>query len=516
MDMTIAFAVLDDGISNAIQAQTGKTAVYEHDFTDGDGETDGGVARNHGSGVAYAALRTSAAYDLVDLKVSPTGAGYCTYEAVAQALDALANGIAAGHHVNTVNMSFGGTFCPDYIHTRIDALTAQGVIFVAASGTAGSAGRLEWADDPAGLPNVLSVGAHDGAGHPSWFSQQGRNTDLLADGENFPWPSWTGTSFAAPQVAATVVHVQAIGEGLTGVQMSVGQVVDALKAGGTGPRSLPDPANDSTRYFLESHARAVDYAWNRYGGNPTTALEYIASHEDLIAAFGANAAAGKRHYVGMGAVEERAITFDGLDYVASYEDLSSTFGASAQAGATHYIRSGVHEGREIGFDGLEYIATYDDLMAAYGANHDAGSTHFIRYGRAEQRAVGFDGLEYVASYGDLIAAFGPSEDKGATHFITAGRFEHRQTSFDGLQYIASHTDLIVRLGADRDAGSTDYITAGYRAGRAPDSFDAAQYLANYEDLRDAFGSDEDAATVHYITAGYYEGRTDAAASDFIV
>jgi hypothetical protein len=70
MDMTIALAVLDDGISNAIQAQTGKTAVYEHDFSDGDGETDGGVVRNHGSGVAYAALRTSAAYNLVDLKRS--------------------------------------------------------------------------------------------------------------------------------------------------------------------------------------------------------------------------------------------------------------------------------------------------------------------------------------------------------------------------------------------------------------------------------------------------------------
>jgi hypothetical protein len=91
-----------------------------------------------------------------------------------------------------------------------------------------------------------------------------------------------------------VAYAQAIGEDLTGAQMLVGQVVDALNAGGTGPRSQPDPANDATGYFLESHARALDYAWNKYGGSPTTALEYIASHADLLHAFGADAATGKR------------------------------------------------------------------------------------------------------------------------------------------------------------------------------------------------------------------------------
>ena len=334
--MTISLAFLDDGISNSLQGSTGRLAVYEHDFIDGDGETDEGIARNHGSGVAYAAMRTSAACGLVDLKVSAASSPFCLFEDIAEALDALIGGIATGYDVNTVNMSFGGSFCPDFIHARFDQLTALGVILVASSGNGGREGTLEWSSYPARLPNVISVGSHNGSGRPSGFSQQGRDTDILADGENFPWPGWHGTSFSAPQVAATVAHIQAIGEGLTGGQMSVGQVVDALRQGGAAPRSQLDPANHTTRYVLEQHSGVLDYTWSKHGGSPTTALEYIASHEDLMRAFGANAAAGRQHYEHQGSIEERPITFDGLDYIASYADLSHALGGvNALAGANH-------------------------------------------------------------------------------------------------------------------------------------------------------------------------------------
>ena len=68
------------------------------------------------------------------------------------------------------------------------------------------------------------------------------------------------------------------------------------------------------------------------------ALEYVASHPDLISALGADARGGQLHFERMGSIEQRAITFDSIDYIASYTDLVSAFGADGQAGAAHFIR----------------------------------------------------------------------------------------------------------------------------------------------------------------------------------
>ncbi|MET0918007.1 MAG: hypothetical protein ABWY07_06230 [Burkholderiales bacterium] len=200
-----------------------------------------------------------------------------------------------------------------------------------------------------------------------------------------------------------------------------------------------------------------------------------------------------------------------LQYIASYADLMAAFGANAAAGFQHFIASGYAEGRAVTFDGLQYIASYGDLINAFGVNADAGANHYIQAGRFEVRSTSFDGFEYIASYGDLINAFGANADAdaGANHFITQGRFEGRSVTFDGLNYIASYGDLINAFGANADAGAQHYITAGFAEHRVAD-FDAAQYLANYADLQAAFGTNAEAATIHYITNGYFEGRTDHA------
>ena len=199
-----------------------------------------------------------------------------------------------------------------------------------------------------------------------------------------------------------------------------------------------------------------------------TPLEYVASHADLIGAFGANAEAGFAHFADYGRFEGRTATFSGLAYVASYADLMSAFGANAEAGASHYIQWGRNEGRSASFDGLAYIASHSDLMNAFGANAEAGATHYIEYGRNEGRTVSFDALAYIASYGDLVNAFGANATAGASHFISYGKNEGRTAHFN-----------------------------------------AAQYLANYEDLQAAFGTDTRLATLHFIQYGYAEGRTDA-------
>jgi hypothetical protein len=119
---------------------------------------------------------------------------------------------------------------------------------------------------------------------------------------------------------------------------------------------------------------------------PFPALAYIASHDDLIAAFGADAAAGKRHYLLNGHAEGRTVTFDGLQYVATHEDLIGALGADEDAAASHYIMQGQREGRSRdGFDEVQYVANYPDLQAAFGDDRDAATRQFITNGYAEGR-----------------------------------------------------------------------------------------------------------------------------------
>ena len=367
--------------------------------------------------------------------------------------------------IGAVNLSFGGPGYPFAYADEIALLAARGALCVASAGNEGLRGTIERPLHPAALAEVIGVGAHDGTGLPSAFSNNGPGVDILADGEDVPRAGFGGTSFAAPQVAATVTHVQAIVHGLTGGLLDVAQMVDVLQQGGAGPLSRPDPADGRTRYFLHDHDGSLDYAWQHYGGSPTRALEYVASHPDLVGALGADARSGQLHFERHGSVEQRAITFDGLDYIASYGDLIRAFGADAAAGAGHFIRAGSREGRSVTFDGLEYIASYDDLIGAFGPDAQAGTAHYIANGFREGRAVAFSAFDYIASYADLILAFGAQADAGSVHFINNG------------------------LGEGRDR----------------DHFDAAQYLANYADLQAAFGGDEDAAARHFITNGFFEG-----------
>jgi len=237
-----------------------------------------------------------------------------------------------------------------------------------------------------------------------------------------------------------------------------------------------------------------------------TALEYVASHADLIGAFGANAQAGFDHFVGYGRFEGRTATFNGLSYIASYGDLINALGANADAGVSHYIQWGRNEGRTTSFDGLSYIASYGDLINAFGANADLGASHYISYGRNEGRTASFDGLEYIASYADLINAFGANAQAGESHYIQYGHNEGRATTFDGLAYIASYADLINAFGANAHAGAEHYLQYGRNEGRGV-TFSGLEYIASYSDLINAFGANAHAGADHFVRHGYGEGRT---------
>jgi hypothetical protein len=238
-------------------------------------------------------------------------------------------------------------------------------------------------------------------------------------------------------------------------------------------------------------------------------LNYTASHADLIGAFGVDETKSVKHYIQFGFKEGRQTTFNALRYVASHPDLIDAFGADGAKGARHYIEFGFKEGRKATFDPLRYIASHRDLIAAFGGDEAKATMHYIQFGYKEKRQSTFsdlDALNYIASYGDLISAFATDVMSGIRHYVSSGYSEGRRILFDGLAYIASYRDLISVFGTDAISGAKHYINFGYKEGRRI-IFDAVGYLQRYSDLKSAFGDNTIAATQHYILFGASEGRS---------
>ncbi|MCT7955888.1 DUF4394 domain-containing protein [Laspinema palackyanum] len=115
--------------------------------------------------------------------------------------------------------------------------------------------------------------------------------------------------------------------------------------------------------------------------------QYLASHPDLIAAYGYNFGAAVDHFQVFGKAENRALdTFDELRYLASYGDLIEVIGVNPFSATQHYIVFGVSEGRVTNlFDAVSYLNTYADLRAAFGNDLGAATEHYILNGFSEGR-----------------------------------------------------------------------------------------------------------------------------------
>ncbi len=78
--------------------------------------------------------------------------------------------------------------------------------------------------------------------------------------------------------------------------------------------------------------------------------------------------------------------FDGLEYIASYPDLIRAFGADRAAGERHYQMFGKAEGRvPDSFNARQYLANYADLRRAFGTDLAAATRHYITFGFSEGR-----------------------------------------------------------------------------------------------------------------------------------
>ena len=278
-------------------------------------------------------------------------------------------------------------------------------------------------------------------------------------------------------------------------------VPDSPPAPPPAPTPVPPPDPPPVPPPVPSADPASTAQASSAGGLPAgfNALAYIASHPDLIAAFGANAEAGTQHYLQSGQAEGRRVSFDPLAYTASFPELIAAFGTNADAAARHYIELGRAEGRQPNFNGLAYIASHRDLIAAFGTNADAGTRHYIENGYAEGRSVTFDGYNYLAANRDVALAFGADPDAAARHYIQNGLSEGRPAQgFDALRYIASNPDLIQAFGPDVQAAEIHYIQVGYAEGRSLTAFDPAAYLASNPEIAAEFGTSDAAIELAYI------------------
>lgn len=158
---------------------------------------------------------------------------------------------------DVINLSLGSsTTCSSFEQTVVDRVTAAGAVVVAAAGNSGGA-----VDSPANCGKVLSVGALDRDGSRASYSAIGNGVSLMAPGgfnnglvglgnsgtttpASASLVSKTGTSFAAPLVAATAGLMRAVNPALTPTQLR--SQIMSTSASFLSPRASSCTANQGT------------------------------------------------------------------------------------------------------------------------------------------------------------------------------------------------------------------------------------------------------------------------------
>ena len=219
-------------------------------------------------------------------------------------------------------------------------------------------------------------------------------------------------------------------------------------------------------------------------------LKYLASHEDLINAFGLNADKAKLHYINYGRAEGRSLnTFNSSQYLNNYSDLRKAFGESETSALEHYLQYGYKEGRR------------------------DSSNKILESENSTISLTDFQALNYIASHIDLISAFSNNLEAAynleaaKSHYTNYGKSEGRSLDdFDEWGYLASNNDLLHHFGSKTKDAIKHYITYGKSEGRSTNLFNANSYLNNYADLKNAFGNNQELAKKHFVEYGFNEGR----------
>jgi type VII secretion-associated serine protease mycosin len=148
---------------------------------------------------------------------------------------------AADHDAKVINLSLSGYGDFKAVRDAVDYAQSKDSLLVAAAGNrqGSQPGAGPAKSFPASYDGVLGVGSIDNAGARSDGSQIGPYVDLVAPGEDVLAATrvaghayWTGTSFAAPFVAATAALVRAAWPELTAPEVAERIVATASPARG--------------------------------------------------------------------------------------------------------------------------------------------------------------------------------------------------------------------------------------------------------------------------------------------
>ncbi|MEM8589393.1 MAG: S8 family serine peptidase [Pseudomonadota bacterium] len=207
----VRVGVVDTGINRADPMLAG-SRIETASFT----QSPGSVSTDHGTAIAillvggeaggFAGLVPAAELYGADVFERIGGEVEATTDALVNALDWL-----AGRDVDIVNMSLSGPNHP-LLEAAINALTARGVLVVAAAGNGGPTAAPAF---PGAYSQVLSVSAVDRLMRPYRQANRGDYITFAAPGVNLPLPGtgsrseWSGTSFASAYLTGVVAEILA-------------------------------------------------------------------------------------------------------------------------------------------------------------------------------------------------------------------------------------------------------------------------------------------------------------------